>query len=77
MLVGIVAARIDIHYEVSQTELAFRYGAGLLIVCSFFFLGITFWRALISAASIILIDILMAALILSSSEMQVHWISVS
>jgi len=77
VLVGIVAARIDIHYEVSQTELAFRYGAGLLIVCSFFFLGITFWRALISAASIILIDILMAALILSSSEMQVHWISVS
>ncbi|MCP9337413.1 GGDEF domain-containing protein [Stutzerimonas xanthomarina] len=77
VLVGIVAARIDIHYEVSQTELAFRYGAGLLIVCSFFFLGITFWRALISAASIILIDILMAALILSSGEMQVHWISVS
>lgn len=77
VLVGIVAARIDIHYEVSQTELAFRYGAGLLIVCSFFFLGITFWRALISAASIILFDILIASLILSSSEMQVHWIAVS
>ncbi|MDX2351562.1 GGDEF domain-containing protein [Stutzerimonas xanthomarina] len=77
VLIGIVAARIDIYYEVSQTELAFRYGAGLLIVGSFFFLGITFWRALISAASIIVVDILMAALILSSSEMQVHWIAVS
>ena len=77
VLIGIVAARIDIYYEVSQAELAFRYGAGLLIVGSFFFLGITFWRALISAASIIVVDILMAALILSSSEMQVHWIAVS
>lgn len=77
VLVGTVAARIDIQYEILQPELAFRYGAGLLIVCSFFFLGITFWRALISAAAIVLFDVLMAALILSSSEMQVHWISVS
>lgn len=77
VLVGAVAARIDIQYEILQPELAFRYGAGLLIVCSFFFLGITFWRALISAAAIVLLDILMASLILSSSEMQVHWISVS
>lgn len=77
VLVGTVAARIDIQYEILQPELAFRYGAGLLIVCSFFFLGITFWRALISAAAIVLFDILIAALILSSSEMQVHWISVS
>jgi diguanylate cyclase (GGDEF)-like protein len=77
VLVGTVAARIDIQYEILQPELAFRYGAGLLIVCSFFFLGITFWRALISAAAIVLFDIVIAALILSASEMQVHWISVS
>lgn len=77
VLVGTIAARIDIQYEILQPELAFRYGAGLLIVCSFFFLGITFWRALASAAAIVLFDVLMAALILPSNEMQVHWISVS
>lgn len=77
VMVGTVAARIDIQYEMTQPDLAFRYGAGLLIVCSFFFLGITFWRALLSAASIVLFDILIAAIILSPSEMQVHWISVS
>ena len=77
MLIGVVAARIDIQYETAQSDLALRYGAGLLIVCSFFFLGITFWRALGCAAAIVLFDVLMAALILSSSEMQVHWISVS
>lgn len=77
VLVGIIAARIDIQYETLQAEMSFRYGAGLLIVCSFFFLGITFWRALISAALIVLIDVLMAAMILPSFEMKVHWISVS
>lgn len=77
VLVGTIAARIDIQYEILQPELAFRYGAGLLIVSSFFFLGITFWRALASAAAIVLFDVLMAALILPSNEMQVHWISVS
>lgn len=77
VLVGIIAARIDIQYEMLQPEMSFRYGAGLLIVCSFFFLGITFWRALISAALIVLIDVLMAAMILSPFEMKVHWISVS
>ena len=77
VLVGIAAARIDIQYETAQPEIAFRYGAGLLIVCSFFFLGITFWRALFSATAIVLIDVLMAALILSSAEMKVHWVSVS
>ncbi len=77
VLVGTIAARIDIQYEILQPELAFRYGAGLLIVCSFFFLGITFWRALASAAAIVLFDVMMAALILPSNEMQVHWISVS
>lgn len=77
VLVGAIAARIDIQYEVLQPEFAFRYGAGLLIVCSFFFLGITFWRALASAAAIILIDIVIAAVILPSEEMRVHWISVS
>ncbi|MFL9814103.1 GGDEF domain-containing protein [Stutzerimonas sp. VN223-3] len=77
VLIGLVAARIDIQYETMQPELAFRYGAGLLIVCSFFFLGITFWRALSCAAAIVLFDVLIAAMILSASEMQVHWISVS
>lgn len=77
VLVGVVAARIDIHYEIHQPEMAFRYGAGLLIVGSFFFLGITFWRALLSAAAIVLFDILIAVSVLSPSEMQVHWISVS
>jgi len=77
VLVGIVAARIDIHYEASQADLAFRYGAGLLIVCSFFFLGITFWRALLSGLSIIVFDIFMASFLLSPSQMQVHWVSVS
>ncbi|MEN2507125.1 diguanylate cyclase [Stutzerimonas stutzeri] len=77
VMVGTVAARIDIQYEIMQPAMAFRYGAGLLIVCSFFFLGITFWRALASASAIVLIDVLMAALILSSDEMRVHWISVS
>lgn len=77
VLVGAVAARIDIHYETLQPALAFRYGAGLLIVCSFFFLGITFWRALSCAAAIVMIDVLIAAVVLSPSEMQVHWISVS
>ncbi|EQM81236.1 GGDEF domain-containing protein [Stutzerimonas stutzeri] len=77
VMVGTVAARIDIQYEIMQPAMAFRYGAGLLIVCSFFFLGITFWRALASATAIVLIDVLMAALILSSDEMRVHWISVS
>lgn len=77
VLVGVVASRIDIHYELVQPELAFRYGAGLLIVCSFFFLGITFWRALASAVAIVLFDILIAAVVLPSDDMQVHWISVS
>lgn len=77
VLIGLVAARIDIQYELMQPELALRYGAGLLIACSFFFLGITFWRALSCAAVIVLFDVLAAALILPSSEMRVHWISVS
>lgn len=77
VMVGTIAARIDIQYETTQPEVVFRYGAGLLIVCSFFFLGITFWRAMASAAAIVVIDVLMAALILSSDELKVHWISVS
>ena len=77
VMVGAIAARIDIQYEVVQPEMAFRYGAGLLIVCSFFFLGITFWRALASAAAIILLDLIIASMILSSADMRVHWISVS
>jgi len=77
VLIGLVAALIDIQYETMQPELAFRYGAGLLIVCSFFFLGITFWRALSCAATIVLFDVLIATMILSANQMQVHWISVS
>ena len=77
VIVGTVAAVIDIQYEILQPDFALRYGAGLLIVSCFFFLGITFWRALASAAAIVLFDVLMATLLLSSSELQVHWISVS
>lgn len=77
VVVGTVAARIDIQYEILQPAFALRYGAGLLIVSSFFFLGITFWRALASAAAIVLFDVLMATSLLSSSQVQVHWISVS
>ncbi|WP_217475949.1 GGDEF domain-containing protein [Stutzerimonas stutzeri] len=77
VMVGTVAARIDIQYEIMQPDMTFRYGAGLLIVCSFFFLGITFWRALVSATAIVLIDVLMATLILSPAAMKVHWIAVS
>lgn len=77
VVVGTVAARIDIQYETMQPALALRYGAGLLIVSCFFFLGITFWRSLASAAAIVLFDVLMAALLLSADDLQVHWISVS
>ncbi|MBC8648929.1 GGDEF domain-containing protein [Pseudomonas sp. MTM4] len=77
VLIGVIAARIDMQYELTQPELAFRYGAGLLIVCSFFFLGVTFWRALASAMAIVLFDVLIAVVVLSPSELLVHWISVS
>lgn len=77
VVVGTVAARIDIQYEILEPVFALRYGAGLLIVSSFFFLGITFWRALASAAAIVLFDVLMATSLLSTSQLQVHWISVS
>lgn len=77
VLIGVIAARIDMQYEITQPEFAFRYGAGLLIVCSFFFLGVTFWRALASAMAIVLFDVLIAVVVLSPSELLVHWISVS
>ncbi|MCQ4306790.1 GGDEF domain-containing protein [Pseudomonas stutzeri] len=77
VLIGVIAARIDMQYELTQPELAFRYGAGLLIVCSFFFLGVTFWRALASAMAIVLFDVLIAVVVLSPSELLVHWVSVS
>ncbi len=77
VLIGVIAARIDVQYEIIQPDLALRYGAGLLIVCSFFFLGVTFWRALASAMAIILFDVLIAVVVLSPSELLVHWISVS
>jgi diguanylate cyclase (GGDEF)-like protein len=77
ILLGAISSRIDIYYEIYQPVVSLRYGAGLLIVCSFIFLGITFWRAFASAASIVLLDILFATLILSPEEMHLHWISVS
>lgn len=76
VLVGAIASRIDIYYEVYQPVVTLRYGAGLLIVCSFIFLGLTFWRALASAAAIVLLDVLFAVLILSPEDMQLHWVSV-
>lgn len=77
VLIGVIAARIDVQYEIIQPAFALRYGAGLLIVCSFFFLGVTFWRALASGMAIILFDVLIAVVVLSPSELLVHWISVS
>ncbi|HCH76581.1 MAG TPA: GGDEF domain-containing protein, partial [Pseudomonas sp.] len=41
VMVGMLAALIDIRFETLDAELNFRYGAGLLIVASFFFLGVT------------------------------------
>ncbi|AWM60063.1 GGDEF domain-containing protein [Stutzerimonas stutzeri] len=75
--VGILAALIDIRFEALQTELNFRYGAGLLIVSSFFFLGVTFWWALLCAVLIVLADVFMASLILPAERMPEHWIAVS
>ena len=59
------------------TELNFRYGAGLLIVSSFFFLGVTFWWALLCAVLIVVADVLIAGLILTPEQMPEHWIAVS
>lgn len=77
VLIGIVAALIDVQFEALESALNFRYGAGLLIVSSFFFLGVTFWWALLCALLIVLADVLMASLILSSEQMPEHWIAVS
>lgn len=75
--VGILAALIDIRFEALETELNFRYGAGLLIVSSFFFLGVTFWWALLCAVLIVLADVSIASLILPAEQMPEHWIAVS
>ncbi|MBA1274993.1 GGDEF domain-containing protein [Stutzerimonas azotifigens] len=77
LLVGAIAARIDIHYAAVEQTLSFQYGAGLLIVCSFFFLGITFWRSLVSASLIVIVDLVMALSILQPGQMPEHWIAVS
>ena len=77
VLIGIIAALIDIRFEALGTELNFRYGAGLLIVSSFFFLGVTFWWALLCAVLIVVADVLIAGLILTPEQMPEHWIAVS
>ena len=77
VMTGVLAALIDIRFEALQTALNFRYGAGLLIVASFFFLGVTFWWALLCAGMIVLADVLMASLILPAERMPEHWIAVS
>ncbi|TLX62228.1 GGDEF domain-containing protein [Stutzerimonas nosocomialis] len=77
LLVGAIAARIDIHYTAVEQALSFRYGAGLLIVCAFVFLGITFWRSLVSASLIVLVDLAMAFSILRPAQMPEHWIAIS
>lgn len=77
VMVGMLAALIDIRFETLDAELNFRYGAGLLIVASFFFLGVTFWWALLCAVLIVLADVCMASLILSAEQMPEHWIAVS
>lgn len=77
VLIGIIAALIDIRFEALDAELNFRYGAGLLIVASFFFLGVTFWWALLCSVLIVLADVFIATLILPAGRMPEHWIAVS
>ncbi|MCQ4269305.1 MULTISPECIES: diguanylate cyclase [Pseudomonas] len=77
VLIGVVAAIIDIQYELAAQPYAFRYGAGLLIISSFFFLGMTFWHSLLCALSIVAIDVFMASQILPSDRLPEHWIAVS
>ena len=77
VLIGVVAALIDIRFEASAAQLSFRYGAGLLIVSSFFFLGVTFWWALVCALVIVLADVFMASVLLSAEQLGGHWIAVS
>lgn len=77
VLIGVIAAFIDIRFEALDAPLNFQYGAGLLIVSSFFFLGVTFWVALLGALLIVLLDVLMAYLILTPAQLPQHWIAVS
>jgi diguanylate cyclase (GGDEF)-like protein len=77
VLIGAIASRIDIQYERIGLDIAFRYGAGLLIIASFFFLGITFWRALLCATAMIVIDVLLALLLLAPEQLPEHWLAVS
>lgn len=77
VLIGVIASRIDIQYELIGLEVAFRYGAGLLIIASFFFLGITFWMSLLCAATMIAFDVLLALLLLAPAQLPGHWIAIS
>lgn len=77
VLIGVIAALIDIQYELAAPQYSFRYGAGLLIISSFFFLGMTFWHSLLCALSIVAIDVFMASQILPSEQLPGHWIAVS
>lgn len=77
VLVGIIASQIDLLYETSDLPLKLRYGAGLLIVCCFFYLGVTFWWALLSALFILLGDVLLAKRALTPEQFPSHLISVS
>ncbi|MCW3147531.1 GGDEF domain-containing protein [Stutzerimonas stutzeri] len=77
VLIGVIAALIDIQYELAAPQYAFRYGAGLLIISSFFFLGMTFWCSLLCALAIIALDVFMASQILPSEQLPGHWIAVS
>ncbi len=77
ILVGMIASQIDLLYEGSGVVEGFRYGVGILVVCSFFYLGMIFWWAALCAALIVATDIALALSILPPELMTVHWVAVS
>ncbi|MFC3607976.1 GGDEF domain-containing protein [Stutzerimonas tarimensis] len=77
ILVGVIASQIDLFYETSELPLKLRYGAGLLIVCCFFYLGVTFWWALLCAMVILAGDVVLAKRALSPDQYSAHLIAVS
>lgn len=75
VVIGGLASHVDLHYEASRLPLVLRYEAGLLIVSSFFFLGITFWTALCCGLLIMLVDGVMAQWRLEGPLLAEHWIA--
>lgn len=72
VLVGMITARIDLLYEVAALPQALRYGVGILVVCTFFYLSATFWWALLCAQLIVLADAVLAWQALSREALRLH-----